>query len=179
MSAQDKLAAFKKAAVENAEEFAKNQAKQSQSLDPQLSDVTAAFKKNRNEVVVGERVFVIKKFGIRDQIDLVPILGDALFVPLTALVSESGEMDTSGLTEAAIRLFGETGDGKLYAIFDLLLSETTLDGKPVDIERDFEDITEVIEVCVKVFEVHYNVFSKSPSLSKLLEWGQKFKNLQQ
>ncbi len=150
-------------------------------LDPKVKDIREHFEKNRNEITVGNRTYNIKKFGIRDTSSLVPILGNALAVPLSSLfkdTSSESEFDVSGLTEALMLLFGEIGDGKFYELLELILSNTTYQEKAVDIEEDFDDLVEVLEVCVRVFEVNFSVFTKHPALSKMMGWGAKLQQLQ-
>lgn len=171
---------FIKDARANAESFEKGTPVV--GTQPTMSDVRQHLQNSRNEITLGERTYNIKKFGIRDTISLVPILGNALAVPLSALVKDGGDgeggIDVSGLTETLLLLFGELGDGSFYEILELLLSKTTLNEKKVDIETDFEDLTEVLEVAVKVLALNYSAFMKFPVLSNLMTWGTKLQQLQ-
>lgn len=173
-----KLDKFREEAIQNAKEYEAKQEKQSQGLDPTLSDITAKFNKNRNEVVIGDRVFVIKKFGIRDTMTLVPILGNALAVPLSALAG-NGEEDEAmnGITESLYLLFENMSNGKFFEIVDLLLSNTTIEGREIDLEEDFEDISEVFKICTKVLEISFSPFLRTLDLSRMTGWLQNIQQL--
>lgn len=177
MSKKPSIEDFKKNAANFAQEVANK--KNGVGAQTPLADITKAFKKNRNEVVIGEKTFMIKKFGIRQQMDLVPILGDTLFVPITAVLSEEGTVDFSKAMDALVVLFTNLQGDQFFNLASILLQETSLSGKPVDIETDFEDLPDVISLITSVFELHYDVFSKCPGMLKMLEWGNKFKSFQQ
>ena len=178
-SSNQKIEEFVRKAKENA--LAMEGKQKPSGTAPTTKDIREHFEKSRNEIKVGERTYNIKKFGIRATINLVPILGSSLAVPLSSLFKdgiEEGEMGISGLTEALMLLFGEMGDGKFYDLLEIILSETYYNEKVVDIEEDFDDLAEVLEVCVRVFEVNFSVFMKHPALSKMMGWGAKLQQLQ-
>lgn len=150
--------------------------RQADSLAPTVDDVANQFKKNRNVVEINNRKYTIKKFGIRDTITLIPILGNTLVVPLSACVKE-GDDTMSGITEALFLLFGNMENGKFMQIMELLLSNTTIEGRDVDIDEDFDDIGDLFKVCVKVMEISFTPFLKSLDLSQMTGWFQKIQLL--
>jgi len=174
--ANDKLDAFMKKQKDFAQDFEDNQ--KSVGTEPLLKDLTAAFHKNRNEVKIGERTYVIKKFGIRETITLVPILGNAFAVPISAVFKDLGEdADVSGITEALMLLFSSMDNGQFVDIIELLLSKTTVDGKAVDLDEDFDDMGDVFKVCADVLEQSFSPFIKSLDLSRMTSWIQKISYL--
>lgn len=166
-----KLDQFREEAVQSAKEYEAKQASKNQGTSPNLGDITEKFNKNKSEIAIGERKFTIKKFGIRDTMTMVPILGNAIAVPLSALAGDKGsEEEVNGITNSLYLLFENMGNGKFFEIVDLLLSNTTTEGREINIEDDFEDISEVFQVCTKVLEVSFGPFMKTLDLSRMTGW---------
>ena len=175
---EDKLAAFKKAAPKFTQDFAD---KNKVVLPPTIEDLAANFNKNRNEVVIGERTYVIKKFGIRHTMSLIPILGSSFLVPLSTLFKQGTDPSEEGvgaITEGLYMLFDNVANDKLFQIFELLLENTTAEGKPVDLDDDFDDISDVFQVCIKVLEINFSNFLKSLGLTELSAWAEGISKLQ-
>lgn len=146
-----------------------------------VQDITAAFKKNRNDVVVGERTYIIKKFGIRATMNLIPVLGKSFLVPLSALFRQGGEDSEAGvsaITEGLYMLFENIDNEQLFKILDILLENTTFEGKPANLEDDFDDISDVFQVCIKVLEINFSNFLKSLGLTELSTWAEGISKLQ-
>ena len=179
--ANDKLDAFMKKQKDFAQDFEDNQ--KSVGTEPLLKDLTAAFHKNRNEVEIGERTYVIKKFGIRATMNLIPVLGKSFLVPLSALFRQGGggndsEEGIGAITEGLYMLFENIANEQLFDILEILLENTTYEGKTVNLDEDFDDIADVFQVCVKVLEINFSNFLKSLGLTELSSWAEGISKLQ-
>ena len=174
-----KLQEFKDS-MKNLDEFEKTQP---DSIDtPKVSDVARQFMKGKSELTINERTYTIKKFNIMDTMDLIPILGKSFLVPISALFKQSvdeGEDGLSGITQGLFMLFENIENGELPKILGVLLENTTVNGKPVELNEDFDDISDVFEVAVKVLEISFKGFFEKLGLKNLADMAQGISSLQQ
>lgn len=151
-----------------------------QGTKTKIKDVRKHFEKNKNEVEIGDKKYIIKKFGVRHTMKLVPVLGKSFLVPMSALFRQGeDEQGLNGITEGLFMLFDNIENDKLVDILEILLENTSIDGNPVDIDKDFDDIADVFNVCVKVLEINFQNFLKSLGLTELSKWAEGISKLQQ
>jgi hypothetical protein len=172
-----KLEKFKQEQKQVNEEY---ESSNKNTLAPKLSDITSKFNKGRYELPIGERVYTIKKFGVRDTITISIALGNSFLVPIAeALNAKSSETGLGNMTNAVMLLLNGMEEGKLVDLIEDLLDNTTIEGKPVNIDEDFDDLSEALQVCLRVLEVNFESFLKHPALSGIVGWINTIKTIQQ
>jgi hypothetical protein len=178
-SMTDKLEAFKQKGISEALEYQSKE--KTNGLDPSIEDIANVFNKAKeNEVVIKDRVYTINKFGVLETLNMIPTLGKSVLVPTaTALKGTLKDGGFEDLPEALFMLFENMESGQFLLLLELLLFKTTLKGKPVSIDDDFEDLGEVLNVCVKVLELNFKPFLSSLGLSGMDHWLQKISTLPQ
>ena len=182
-SYEDKIEAFKKKGLEHAKAFQEKEV--INGGDPSLADITAAFEKqSENEITLNGKTYTIEKFSPLRTLHLIPVLGKSTLVPIaTAFKSMVGGKDGEGsfedLPEAMYMLFENMESGQFQLLLELLLDNTTLRGKPVDLDKDFEDLGDVLKVCVKSLEINFIPFLESLGLGQMILWLQKISTLPQ
>jgi len=174
--ANDKLDAFMKKQKDFAQDFQDNQ--KSVGTEPLLKDVTAAFHKGRNEVKIGERTYVIKKFKMRDLLKISGSVMHSSIAPISECFSDAsvGE-DVSSISRGLYLLAQSMGSGEFTNMVEMLLSETTLEGQDIDID-DFDDFSYVVEAVTEVLKVNLSLFTKSLVSAEMIPWLNRLVALQ-
>jgi hypothetical protein len=179
-SMTDKLEAFKQKGISEALEY---QAKEkTNGLDPSIEDIANVFNKAKeNEVVIKDRVYTINKFGVMETLAMIPVLGKSVIVPASHAFKDmiGEEKSLEGLPAALYDIFENMETGRFTLLLEILLDKTTLKGKPVSISEDFEDLGEVLNVCIKVLQLNFAPFLGSLGLAGMDHWLQKISTLPQ
>lgn len=120
--------------------------------------------------VVSGKTYLSNKWGIFTAAEHLPTIGKVFAVPVSFIFSAIEESNLKeAVPQAVYMLFEQLEEHDLRQLLSLVLHDVHADNgsRLVDVENDFDDLSEVIELVAKVLEQQYGVLIKGKSLKGL------------
>jgi len=133
---------------------------------------------NKKDFVIGEkkRVFQSVKWTVFQAAANLPKIGKVFALPVSFLFSAGGSTEdqvSSNLSEAIPKalymLFEQLEEQNPIPLFEMILQSVYTENgtRKVDVEKDFEDIGELVELVGLVLEQQYSSLLKGGALQRL------------
>lgn len=119
-----------------------------------------------------QKVYVSNKWGVFTAARNLPKIGKVFVVPFSFIF---GAAEVENLQEAIPKsvymLFEQLEEHDINELFSVILSDVWVDNgtKQVDVERDFSDLAELIEIITKVLKQQYGSLLSGKLLTDLFK----------
>lgn len=120
------------------------------------------------KINVGGKVYTSNKWGIWTAANNLPKVGKTFAVPVSFIYSAMEESNLKeAIPQAIYMLFEQLEEQDIKELFQTILHEVYVQGKtePVNIEYDFNDLDELLELSAKVLEQQYGGMLKGKGLA--------------
>lgn len=122
----------------------------------------------QEKFAINGKTFISNKWSIFTAANHLPKIGKVFVVPVSFIFSAIEESNLKeAVPQAAYMLFEQLEEHDLRQLLSIILHDVHNGGQKVDIEKDFDDLSEVIELVAKVLEQQYGVLIKGKSLKAL------------
>lgn len=123
----------------------------------------------QESVVIGDKRFLITSWSVTECIKNLPKIGNAFAVPFSVLMGTLGDTDKlqEAIPIAFMQLFSQMEEQDSTELFKLIIKDASIEGRPADLNADFGDLDELLQVASKCLEINYGCLLK----------GEGFKNL--
>ena len=123
-----------------------------------------------------QKVFVSEKWTIFQSASNLPKIGKTFALPVSFLFSAANaDGDTEGLQEAIPKalymLFEQLEEQNIISVFQMILKSVYIENgtRLVNIEDDFDDLADLIELVAKVLQQQYGALLKGKGLPALFQ----------
>lgn len=133
---------------------------------------------NKKDFVIGEkkRVFQSVKWNVFQSATNLPKIGKVSALPISFLFSAGGTTEdqvssnlSDAIPKALYMLFEQLEEQNPIPLFEMILQSVYTDNgtRKVDVEKDFDDIGELVELVGLVLEQQYSSLLKGGALQRL------------
>jgi len=124
------------------------------------------------QINLSGKVLKSNKWGIFKAAENLPTIGKTFAVPVSFIYSAMEESNLKeAIPQAIYMLFEQLEEQDIKELFKIILDDVHADNgsRKIDIERDFEDLDELLEVAAKVLEQQYGGMIKGKGFQSLFK----------
>jgi hypothetical protein len=124
------------------------------------------------KINIGGKVFHSNKWNIFKAADNLPKVGKTFAVPVSFIYSAMEESNLKeAIPQAIYMLFEQLEEQDIKSLFEVILDDVHADNgsRKVDIENDFVDLDQVLELTAAVLEQQYGGMLKGKGFSSLFK----------
>lgn len=128
--------------------------------------------------------FLVNHWSKRLAFSRLPFFGKTIGVPFSTLLSEGEDGFFQNVPDALALLFSYLEESTVDRVLDTLLDSVYAyeQGKanpvPIDIDKHCNDLGSIIELCSKVFMIHYGSLFRKEVFGDMMKMGQGISALQ-
>ena len=132
--------------------------------------------KIQEKIVIGEgentKVFISNKWDCLKAARMLPKIGKMFAVPISFLYSSKEEQDLEdAIPKASYMLFEQLDDADLADFFNTVLCDVWIENgtERIDINRDIDDIEDLLYIVSRVIMQNYGALTKGKGLRSLIQ----------